>query len=234
MDLDAAADSDKSEDWVAIDGRTATSQLVIKPLQVLVYHKYIVTYRGIQTGHLRLIEFELRSRARHIIACHCLLTFAYLYIFIYNGIRIEKAVGNLLVEVTHLFESHLTDNMEHDRVLRINLAVLEFPFQHLLGKEAVLHLCLLQSQAYLRLGSRGLHNVQPFLTRLLYRGCENLHLITAFQQLADTDHATIDASTSTLVAYLRVNMIGEVEHGSTHRELVKIPFRRKYEHLVFV
>ena len=46
--------------------------------------------------------------------------------------------------------------MEHGGLFLLDLAVLELPFEHFLGKEPFLHLGLFQSQTDLRLGARGL------------------------------------------------------------------------------
>ena len=124
--------------------------------------------------------------------------------------------------------------MEHDGVFDLELTVLELTFKHLLRKESVLHLCLLQRQTDLRLGPRGLHNVQPFLTRLLISRCEHFYLVATLQLVTDGHHFAVDASARTRIAHFRVNMISEIEHSSPHREFQQVALRREDEHLVLI
>ena len=70
------------------------------------------------------------------------------------------------------------DEQLHNAVVHLQLTVLELSFQHLLGKEPLLDLRLLQCQTNLRACSRGLGNVQPVLLRLLVGAGHNLHLVT--------------------------------------------------------
>ena len=92
--------------------------------------------------------------------------------------------------------------MEHDGVFHLDLAVLELTLQHLLGEEAVLHLRLFQCQTDLRFGTRGLHNVQPLLTRLLISRCQHLYLVATLQLVTDRHHTSVDTATRTLIAHL--------------------------------
>ena len=71
----------------------------------------------------------------------------------------------------------LLDDLLHDRLLQVDLLVLELPFNHLLGKERLLDLGLFQCQPYLGLGTGGLHHRQPLLLGLLIRGRHDFHLI---------------------------------------------------------
>ena len=124
--------------------------------------------------------------------------------------------------------------MKHGALILLHLAILELSLKHLLGKETFLHLRLLQSQADLRLGSRGLHDGKPLLTGLLVGRGKDLHLIATLQQLADAHHAPIDAASCAQVTNLGMDVIGKVEHRSSHRELEQIATRGEDKHLVFV
>ena len=124
--------------------------------------------------------------------------------------------------------------MHENRVLLLYLAVLELALEHLLGEESLFDSSLLERQSDLRLGTRGLDNREPLLTRLLVRRGEDLHLVATLQLVADGHHLAVDAPTSTLVAQLGVDMVGKVEHRGTYGELPKVTGRREHEHLVFV
>ena len=64
--------------------------------------------------------------------------------------------------------------------------------------------------------------------------CEDLYLIATLQLLTNAHHASVDASTRTLITDLRVDMISEVEDGSTYRELIEVATRGEDEDLIFV
>ena len=124
--------------------------------------------------------------------------------------------------------------MEHRAFFHLDLAVLELSGQHLLGKQTFLHLRLLQCQTDLRLGTRGLHDIQPLLTGLLIGGSEYLHLITTLQLLTDRHHPSVDTSARTGITDLRMDMVGKVEHRSPHRKLMQVATRRKDKDLILV
>ena len=60
-------------------------------------------------------------------------------------VSIHHSIGNGLIKVAHLLVTHLADDVEHDAIILLDLAVAELALEHLLGKESVLDLRLLQS-----------------------------------------------------------------------------------------
>ena len=149
-------------------------------------------------------------------------------------VDVERPLGNVAIELADLLESQLLDQLLHDGVFHLQLAVLELTLQHLLGEESLLHLCLLEGQAYLRLGARCLDYVQPVLLGLLVRTRDDFHLVSALQLLSDGDSLSVDAGSHAGIAYLRVDVVRKVKHRCAFREFVEVTLRRKDEHLVFV
>ena len=161
VNLDASADGDESEDVVAVDGVAAVSQLVVYALQVLAYDEHVAVGPGRLSGGLRRVEHELLGRAH--VGCRCFLALLQLQVFVDDGAHVECAVGQLAVEVTGLLVAQLLDGAHHDRLLQLNLPVVELALQHLLHQQCLLLLRLLQCQPYLRFCPRRLHYREPLL-----------------------------------------------------------------------
>ena len=167
VNLYSAAGSDEAKHLVAIYRLAATGKLEVDALKVLVDDEHIVVGRlvdNILTG----LDVKSVGALRHIVADDVLVFLLQFKIFLYDGIHVERAVNDLLVEVANLLELQLLDKSSHDRLLDVDFLVLKLPFDNLLGILTLLHLRLFQGKADLRLGTRGLHHIEPVLLGFLY------------------------------------------------------------------
>ena len=69
---------------------------------------------------------------------------------------------------------------------------------------------------------------------LLVGGGHDLHLVATLQLLAQRDDLVVDAGSDAAVAYLGVDMVGEVEHGGSLGELVEVALGGEHEDFVFI
>ena len=92
-------------------------------------------------------------------------------------ISIKNTISYGFIEVTHLLITHLTDDVEHNALVLFYLTITELTLKHLLGKETILYLGLLQRQTDFRFCSRRLNDSEPFLTWFLIGRSENLYLV---------------------------------------------------------
>ena len=107
--LDAAARGDKAEHLVAVDGVAAMGQLEVDTLEVLVYHEHVAREALLELFVL-LQVISLGTAGHHIVRLGHLLYG--LHVAVDELVYIERALGNLLIELRHLLVAHLTDERE--------------------------------------------------------------------------------------------------------------------------
>ena len=98
MNLDALADGNESEDWVAVDRVAAMSQFEIDALEVLIDNQHIVAL---------LHQFLCRILKLEILCTFCRLVgigkvqvmVALLNVFLDDAVHVEFLLGYILVEV---------------------------------------------------------------------------------------------------------------------------------------
>ena len=232
MNLDASVHGDKAEDLVAKDGVAALGQRVVDTLQVAANDKFVVGRA------LALIvdafEVELLGASGLCWSVEIQVEIARLLIFFEHVVDVEFLLGQLLVEVARLLETQFLDGVGQNTLREVELLVFQLALQHLLRQTAVLLLRLLQCEAYLRTGTRGLHNVQPLLTRLLRALREDFNGVARVQLLADGHYLSIHLSTHARVAYMRVDVVGKVENGGALRELQQVALGSEHKHFIVV
>ena len=219
VDLDAAAGGDEAEDGIAIDGVAASRQHVVDALQVAVDDQHVVVLRG---GLCDVIlEDELLSRAGDVVARDGTVALLHLDVLVEHGLRVERALGDVAVEVARLLVAELLDGAHHERLVLVDLAVAEAALQHLLDHEGLLLLRLLEGQTDLRLGAARLDNLQPLLLGALGGRRHDLDLVAGAQLLAEGDQLVVDARARAGRPHLRVDIVSHVEHrgplGESHQ-----------------
>ena len=80
--------------------------------------------------------------------------------------------------------------------------------------------------------SRRDHKAQPFFVGLLFRGGDNVHLITTLQLITERHQAIVHLRADAFIANLRVDVVREIQNGGTRWEYAKITFWCKDVNLV--
>ena len=233
MDLDALADGYESEDRVAVDRVAAVGELEVDALQVLIYYQHVVALLQQFLG--RVLELEVLGTFGRLVGVAEVEVVVTLFdVFLHHGVHVEFLFCHILVEIRVLLVSHLLDDARHGALVNLYLAVLESALQQFLGIESVLLLRFLQGEANLSLCLRGLHDVEPFSSRLLVALGEDFHLVARVQFLSEGHRLAVDLSAHAGVSDARVDVVGEVEHRGAFREVQQVAFRGEHINLVFL
>ena len=199
MHLDTFAYGDEAENGVAIDRVAAMGQLEVYSLQIFIDDEHVVVLSHHFLGRILILELG-STGGRTCGVGHVQVVVAFGDVFLNDAVGVYLLLGNVLVEIRVLLVAHLLDGACHDALLYFQLSVLESSLQEFLGKETFLLLCLLDGEADLGLGFRGLHDVDPFLTWLLVALCQDFYLVARVQLLSEAYCAPVDLSSHTGVA----------------------------------
>ena len=233
MDLDALADGYESEDRVAVDRVAAVGELEVDALQVFVNHQYVVALLQQFLG--RVLELEvLGTFCRLVGVAEVEIVVTLFDVFLHHGVHVEFLFRHILVEIRVLLVSHLLDDARHGALVNLYLAVLESALQQFLGIESVLLLRFLQGESDLCLCLGCLHDVEPFSSRLLVALGDDFHLVARVQFLSEGYRLAVDLSAHAGVADARVDVVGEVEHRGSFREVQQVALRGEHINLVFL
>ena len=233
MNLDTLADGYESEDRVAVDRVAAVGELEVDALQVLIYYQHVVALLQQFLG--RVLELEvLGTLGRLVGVAEVEVVVTLLDVFLHHGVHVEFLFRYILVEIRVLLVSHLLDDARHGALVNLYLAVLESALQQFLGIESVLLLRFLQGESDLCLCLGCLHDVEPFSSRLLVALGEDFHLVARVQFLSEGYRLAVDFSAHAGVSDARVDVVGEVEHRGTFREVQQVALRGEHINLVFL
>ena len=211
----------------------AVGELEVDALQVLVNHQYVVALLQQFLG--RVLELKvLGTLGRFVGVAEVEIVVTLFYVFFHHGVHIEFLFRHILVEIRVLLVSHLLDDACHGAFINLNLAVLESALQQFLGIESVLLLRFLQGESDLCLRLRCLHDIEPFSSRLLVALGEDFHLVARVQFLSEGYRLAVDLSAHAGVSDARVDVVGEVEHRGTFREVQQVALRGEHINLVFL
>ena len=103
----------------------------------------------------------------------------HLQIALNHGVHIESLIHDILVEIRRFLIAHLLDKAHENALINVNFLVAELTLNKFLGIDSRAHLSLTQSLTHLRLSSRCLDDIEPFLFRILLSARQDLHGVTA-------------------------------------------------------
>ena len=232
VNLDAAAGRDEAKDVVAVDGATAAGQLEVDALEVLVDDEDVVV-AGVGLMGLGLERVLLGAARSGAVELVVLVTQQF-DVALDELVGVEAFFGQRLVELVGFLETAFPYEGADGAFVPLDFPVLQFALELLAGHEALLGLLLLDGLTYLGAGAAR-HDVGGplHLGALGVRG-EHFDGVAAGQGLAHGDVAPVDAPADTAVAYVGVDVIGEVEDCGTLGKLEHVAFGREDVHLVVV
>ena len=209
------------------------SKFEVYTFEIFVYGKHVVAL--LHQFLCRILIFEVGcalSRSGGVGQVEIVVTFC--HVFVDDAVDIQSFFCYIFIEIRVLFVAHLLDDTRHRTLINIDFAVFESSFDELFGKETILLLGFLEGESDFCLCLRGLYDIQPFLSWLLIALGENLNLVAGMELLSETYSPSVDFTSHAVVANTRVDIVGEIEHGSTFREVEQITLRGKYIHLIFL
>ena len=86
-----------------------------------------------------------------------------LHVAVDELVHIERAIGNLLIELLHLLVAHLTDDAHHRGLIVVDLTILELALYGFTSKGSLTRLNLIEALAYLVASLRGSNDIEPTL-----------------------------------------------------------------------
>ena len=121
-----------------------------------------------------------------------------------------------------MFVAKTFQETHHGGFVVLHFAVLEAAFEGFLGKSGTLQLHLGELLAYLGACLGGNGYVEPVAFGCLVGIGQDFHLVTALQLGSHRHILAIHTPTGTTAAYIRMNAVGKVEHGSTLGQLEQV------------
>ena len=209
------------------------SKFEIYTFEIFVYSKHVVALFHQFLCWIFVFEVGCAfSRSGSVGQVEIVVTFC--HVSVDNTIDIQFFFCYIFIEIRVLFVAHLLDDTSHRTFINIDFAVFESSFDEFLGKETILLLGFLEGESDFCFCLRGLYDIQPFLSWLLIALGENLNLVAGMELLSEAYGPSVDFTSHAVVANTRVDIVGEIKHSGTFREVEQITLRGKYIHLIFL
>ena len=209
------------------------SKFEVYTFEIFVYGKYVVAL--LHQFLCRIFVFEVGCALSRLCGVGQVeIVVSFCHISVDNAVDIQSFFCYIFIEIRVLFVAHLLDDTSHRTFINIDFAVFESSFDEFLGKETILLLGFLEGESDFCFCLRGLYDIQPFLSWLLIALGENLNLVAGMELLSEAYGPSVDFTSHAVVANTRVDIVGEIKHCGTFREVEQITLRGKYIHLIFL
>ena len=139
-----------------------------------------------------------------------------------QAVRLETVVADGLEEVEAFLEASLADELVHEGLVPLHLAVLHLALQHFLAEGTFVGSQFAHGGTYLGFGVARTRNAHPLGLGCLVVLRDDFHGLSALEFLADGDVLAADASAHAVVAHARVDGVGEVEDRGVGRQAVEV------------